>query len=92
MQKTTGAAALLAVVMTLGLSGAASAGNVEPRVFQTEASQREPASREALVRECRQIARVIGPVGSYRVGGRELTAAELRDCNRFSVSISRPRN
>ena len=42
---------------------------------------------DGLVRECRKVVAVIGPVSSYRSGGRELTSGQLRACNRASSQV-----
>ena len=36
---------------------------------------------DGLVRECRKVVAVIGPVASYRSGARALDAGQLRACN-----------
>jgi len=36
----------------------------------------------SLVAECRRVARVMGPLSRYVSGGRELSDAALRECNR----------
>jgi len=46
---------------------------------------------DGLVKECRRVAAVIGPVASYSSGGRELTAGQIRACNRGAVTIQTAR-
>lgn len=43
------------------------------------------ANLDGLVRECRKVVEVIGPVASYRSGGRDLTDSQLRACNRAAA-------
>lgn len=47
---------------------------------------------DGLVRECKKVAAVIGPVASYKSRGRELTAGQLRACNRGAIQIQTARN
>ena len=42
---------------------------------------------DGLVRECRKVVAVIGPVSSYRSGGRELTDGQLSACNKASAQV-----
>jgi hypothetical protein len=42
---------------------------------------------DGLVRECRKVVAVIGPVSSYRSGARELSDGQLRACNRGSARM-----
>ncbi|PZQ63602.1 MAG: hypothetical protein DI570_08375 [Phenylobacterium zucineum] len=42
---------------------------------------------DGLVRECRKVVSVIGPVSSYRSGGRELSDGQLRACNKASAQV-----
>ncbi|MBW8811779.1 MAG: hypothetical protein JF588_00010 [Caulobacterales bacterium] len=47
---------------------------------------------DGLVRECRKVVAVIGPVASYRSDGRELTDGQLRACNHGAVQVQTARN
>jgi hypothetical protein len=40
------------------------------------------ANADNIVRECRRVVAVIGPVTSYQNRGRELTAGQLKACNK----------
>lgn len=42
---------------------------------------------DGLVRECRKVVAVIGPVSSYRSGSRELSDGQLRACNKASAQV-----
>ncbi|MBI1196440.1 MAG: hypothetical protein GC203_01100 [Phenylobacterium sp.] len=37
---------------------------------------------DGLVRECRKVAAVVGPISRYKSGPRELSDSQLRACNR----------
>ncbi len=37
---------------------------------------------DGVVRECRKVVAVIGPVAAYKTGARQLTDGELKACNR----------
>ncbi len=50
------------------------------------------ASADDLLRQCRRVVRVTGPVSEFRVGGRELSAAEISACNRFVIMTQAPRD
>ena len=84
------AALAAACAMTL----ATAAATEPPKAVTVEAYRRTGAgpSRNELVRQCQMVTRAVGPVARYRSGDQELTAAELRDCNRLAISISSPRN
>ena len=47
---------------------------------------------DGLVRECKKVVAVIGPVASYRSGGRELTDGQLRACNKGAIRMQTARN
>lgn len=87
-------AALAAVAMLFAGGQAAWAENAPAKAVKIEVSQRMGAgtSRNELVRQCQMVTRAVGPVARYRSGDQELSAVELRDCNRLAVSISSPRN
>jgi hypothetical protein len=50
------------------------------------------ANLDGLVRECKKVVAVIGPVASYASRGRELTAGQLRACNKAAVKLQTARN
>ena len=47
---------------------------------------------DGVVRECRKVVAVVGPVASYKTGGRELTGGELKACNRAAPAQTVARN
>ena len=46
---------------------------------------------DGLVKECKRVAAVIGPVASYKSRGRELTSGQLRACNRGAITLQTAR-
>ncbi|WP_334165005.1 CC_3452 family protein [Phenylobacterium sp.] len=50
------------------------------------------ANVDGLMRECRKVVAVIGPVSSYRSQGRELSAGQVRACNKGAIQIQTARN
>lgn len=50
------------------------------------------ANLDGLVRECRKVVAVVGPVASYRSGGRLLDDGQLRACNAGAVKLQTARN
>ena len=50
------------------------------------------ANLDGLVRECKKVVAVIGPVASYRSGPRELTDGQLRACNAGAIKLETARN
>ena len=50
------------------------------------------ANLDGLVRECKKVVAVIGPVASYASRGRELTIGQLRACNKAAVKLQTARN
>lgn len=47
---------------------------------------------DGVVRECKKVVAVIGPVASYRSGARELTDGQLRACNKGAIQMQTARN
>ena len=47
---------------------------------------------DGVVRECRKVVAVIGPVASYKSGARELTDGQIRACNRGAIQVQTARN
>jgi hypothetical protein len=47
---------------------------------------------DGVVRECKKVVAVIGPVASYKSGARELTDGQLRACNKGAIQLQTARN
>lgn len=47
---------------------------------------------DGLVKECKRVAAVVGPISSYKSRGRELTAGQVRACNRGAITMQTARN
>ena len=47
---------------------------------------------DGVVRECRKVVAVVGPVASYKTGGRQLSDGELKACNRAAPAQTVARN
>ena len=47
---------------------------------------------DGVVRECKKVVAVIGPVASYKSGPRELTDGQLRACNKGAIQMQTARN
>ncbi len=47
---------------------------------------------DGVVRECKKVVAVIGPVSSYRSGARELTDGQVRACNKAAIQLQTARN
>ena len=47
---------------------------------------------DGVVRECKKVVAVIGPVASYRSGDRELTDGQIRACNKGAIRMQTARN
>jgi len=47
---------------------------------------------DGLVRECKKVVAVVGPVAAYRSGARILDEGQLRACNRGAVQLQTARN
>lgn len=59
---------------------------------QCQGAAARRANLDGVVRECKKVVAVIGPVASYRSGGRELTVGQLRACNKAAVQVQTARN
>ena len=46
---------------------------------------------DGLVRECKKVVAVVGPVASYRSAGRELSDGQVRACNKAAISMQAAR-
>lgn len=47
---------------------------------------------DGLVRECKKVVAVVGPVASYKSGGRELSDGQVRACNKAAIRLQAARN
>jgi len=47
---------------------------------------------DGVVRECKKVVAVVGPVASYKSGARVLDEGQLRACNRGAVQLQTARN
>ena len=45
------------------------------------------ATLDGVVRECKKVVAVVGPVASYKTGARQLTDGELKACNRAAPEV-----
>lgn len=59
---------------------------------QCEGAAARKGNLDGVVRECKKVVAVIGPVASYRSGARELTDGQLRACNRGAIQLQTARN
>lgn len=60
-----------------------------------DACQGEAARKgnvDGVVRECKKVVAVIGPVSTYRSGARELTDSQVRACNKAAIQVQTARN
>ena len=55
-------------------------------------SAERKANLDGLVRECKKVVAVVGPVASYKSGGRELTDGQVRACNKAAIQLQAARN
>lgn len=49
------------------------------------------ANLDGLVRECKKVVAVVGPVASYRSGARELSDGQVRACNKAAIRMQTAR-
>lgn len=47
---------------------------------------------DGVVKECKKVVAVIGPVASYKSGARELTDGQIRACNKGAIQLQTARN
>ena len=59
---------------------------------QCQGSAARKANLDGLVRECKKVVAVVGPVASYKSGGRELSDGQIRACNKAAVQLQTARN
>jgi hypothetical protein len=59
---------------------------------QCQGSADRKANLDGLVRECKKVVAVVGPVASYRSGGRELSDGQVRACNKAAIQLQAARN
>lgn len=59
---------------------------------QCQGSADRKANLDGLVRECKKVVAVVGPVASYKSGGRELSDGQVRACNKAAIQLQAARN
>lgn len=59
---------------------------------QCQGAAERKANADGLVRECKKVVAVVGPVASYKSGGRELSDGQVRACNKAAVRLQAARN
>lgn len=59
---------------------------------QCQGAAARKSNLDGLVRECKKVVAVIGPVASYKSGSRELTDGQLRACNKGAIQLQTARN
>ena len=59
---------------------------------QCQGSADRKVNLDGLVRECKKVVAVVGPVASYRSGGRELSDGQVRACNKSAIQLQAARN
>lgn len=59
---------------------------------QCQGSADRKANLDGLVRECKKVVAVVGPVASYKSGGRELSDGQVRACNKAAIQVQAARN
>ena len=47
---------------------------------------------DGLVRECKKVVAVVGPVSAYKSGARVLDEGQIRACNRGAIQLQTARN
>jgi hypothetical protein len=50
------------------------------------------ANVDGVVRECKRVAAVLGPVAAYRSGSRELSQGQIRACNKGAPEVQTAAN
>jgi len=59
---------------------------------QCRGAAERKANLDGLVRECKKVVAVVGPVAAYRSGGRELSDGQVRACNKGAIRMQTARN
>jgi hypothetical protein len=59
---------------------------------QCQGAAARKGNLDGVVRECKKVVAVIGPVASYRSGVRELSDGQLRACNKAAIQMQTARN
>ena len=59
---------------------------------QCQGAAARKGNLDGVVRECKKVVAVIGPVASYRSGARELSDGQLRACNKAAIQMQTARN
>jgi len=59
---------------------------------QCQGSAERKTNLDGLVRECKKVVAVVGPVASYKSGARELSDGQVRACNKAAIRLQAARN
>ena len=59
---------------------------------QCQGASTRKGNLDGLVRECKKVVAEIGPVARYKSGPRELSAGQLRACNKGAIQMQTARN
>lgn len=59
---------------------------------QCEGAAARKGNLDGVVRECKKVVAIVGPVASYKSGARELTDGQIRACNRAAPQVLTARN
>jgi len=59
---------------------------------QCAGAAKRKSNLDGVVRECKKVVAVIGPVASYKSGARELSDGQLRACNKGAIQLQTARN
>jgi hypothetical protein len=59
---------------------------------QCQGAAARKGNLDGVVRECKKVVAVVGPVASYKSGARELSDGQLRACNKGAIQMQTARN
>jgi hypothetical protein len=59
---------------------------------QCQGAAERKTNLDGLVRECKKVVAVVGPVATYKSGGRELSDGQIRACNKSAIRMQTARN
>jgi hypothetical protein len=59
---------------------------------QCQGAAERKGNLDGVVRECKKVVAVIGPVASYRSAGRDLSDGQIRACNKAAIQVQTARN
>jgi hypothetical protein len=59
---------------------------------QCQGAAERKANLDGLVRECKKVVAVVGPVASFKSGARELSDGQVRACNKAAIRLQASRN